>query len=78
VRTDQNPRYWWGNFLLLAAAPQASEIVGWLERFAVLWRDGRIVAVIDWEEAAFGDPMADLANSWLEIVWHFGTAAMTC
>lgn len=42
----------------------------------VLWRDGRIVAVIDWEEAAFGDPMADLANIRLEIVWHFGTAAM--
>jgi aminoglycoside phosphotransferase (APT) family kinase protein len=42
----------------------------------VLWRDSRIVAVIDWEEAAFGDPMADLANIRLEIVWHFGTAAM--
>jgi aminoglycoside phosphotransferase (APT) family kinase protein len=42
----------------------------------VLWRDGRIVAVIDWEEAAFGDPMADLANIRLEIAWHFGTAAM--
>lgn len=43
----------------------------------VLWRDGRIAAVIDWEEAAFGDPMADLANIRLEIAWHFGTAAMT-
>jgi aminoglycoside phosphotransferase (APT) family kinase protein len=42
----------------------------------VLWRDSRIVAVIDWEEAAFGDPMADLANIRLEIIWHFGTAAM--
>ena len=42
----------------------------------VLWRDGRIVAVIDWEEAAFGDPMADLANIRLEIIWHFGPAAM--
>ena len=42
----------------------------------VLWRDGRLVGVIDWEEAAFGDPMADLANIRLEIVWHFGTAAM--
>jgi aminoglycoside phosphotransferase (APT) family kinase protein len=42
----------------------------------VLWREGRIVAVIDWEEAAFGDPMADLANIRLEIVWHFGPAAM--
>jgi len=42
----------------------------------VLWRDGRLVGVIDWEEAAFGDPMADLANIRLEIAWHFGTAAM--
>jgi len=42
----------------------------------VLWRNGRLVGIIDWEEAAFGDPMADLANIRLEIVWHFGTAAM--
>jgi aminoglycoside phosphotransferase (APT) family kinase protein len=42
----------------------------------VLWRDGRLVGVVDWEEAAFGDAMADLANIRLEIVWHFGTAAM--
>jgi aminoglycoside phosphotransferase (APT) family kinase protein len=42
----------------------------------VLWRDGRLIGVVDWEEAAFGDAMADLANIRLEIVWHFGTAAM--
>jgi len=42
----------------------------------VLWRGGRLVGVVDWEEAAFGDAMADLANIRLEIVWHFGTAAM--
>jgi GNAT superfamily N-acetyltransferase len=34
VRTDQNPRYWWGNFLLLARAPRGSEMAGWLDRFA--------------------------------------------
>jgi ribosomal protein S18 acetylase RimI-like enzyme len=34
VRTDQNPRYWWGNFILLARAPRGSEIAGWLDRFA--------------------------------------------
>jgi aminoglycoside phosphotransferase (APT) family kinase protein len=59
--------------------PQASEPVvlhGDYWPGNVLWRDGRLVAVIDWEEAAFGDPMADLANIRLEIVWHFGTAAM--
>jgi aminoglycoside phosphotransferase (APT) family kinase protein len=42
----------------------------------VLWRGGRLVGVVDWEEAAFGDPMADLANIRLEIAWRFGTAAM--
>jgi aminoglycoside phosphotransferase (APT) family kinase protein len=49
----------------------------------VLWRDGKLVGVIDWEvgvidweEAAFGDPMADLANVRLELVWHFATAVM--
>jgi len=26
----------------------------------VLWKDGRIAAVIDWEDAALGDPLADL------------------
>ncbi len=41
----------------------------------VLWHDGRLVGVVDWEEAAFGDAMADLANIRLEIVWHFGSAA---
>ena len=33
----------------------------------VLWRDGRLVAVLDWEERDRGDPMADLA-----------TAALSC
>jgi aminoglycoside phosphotransferase (APT) family kinase protein len=42
----------------------------------VLWRGGRLVGVVDWEEAAFGDAMADLANIRLETAWHFGTAAM--
>jgi aminoglycoside phosphotransferase (APT) family kinase protein len=42
----------------------------------VLWRDGRLVAVIDWEDAAIGDPLADLASSRLEILWAFGPAAM--
>jgi len=41
VRTEENPRYWWGNFLLLAAAPRASEMGGWLERFADVFPDAR-------------------------------------
>jgi len=42
----------------------------------LLWKDGRIVAVIDWEDAALGDPLADVANSRLEILWAFGIDAM--
>ena len=42
----------------------------------VLWRDGQLVAVIDWEDATLGDPLADLANSRLEVLWAYGSAAM--
>jgi aminoglycoside phosphotransferase (APT) family kinase protein len=42
----------------------------------VLWREGRIVGVIDWEDAATGDPLADLANARLEVLWAFGSDAM--
>jgi aminoglycoside phosphotransferase (APT) family kinase protein len=42
----------------------------------ILWKDGQLVAVIDWEDAAVGDPLADVANSRLEILWAFGLDAM--
>ncbi|HET9017592.1 MAG TPA: phosphotransferase family protein [Thermomicrobiaceae bacterium] len=42
----------------------------------LLWRDGRLVAVIDWEDAALGDPLADLANSRLELLWAHGPGVM--
>ncbi len=42
----------------------------------IIWKDGRLGAVIDWEDAAIGDPLADLANSRLEILWAFGSDAM--
>jgi aminoglycoside phosphotransferase (APT) family kinase protein len=42
----------------------------------VLWKEARIAAVIDWEDAAVGDPLADLANARLEILWAFGRDAM--
>jgi aminoglycoside phosphotransferase (APT) family kinase protein len=41
-----------------------------------LWRDGRLVAVVDWEDAAVGDPLADVANARLELVWALGVEAM--
>jgi aminoglycoside phosphotransferase (APT) family kinase protein len=42
----------------------------------VLWRDGRLAGIIDWEDALFGDPLADLAVTRLEICWFHGAAAM--
>lgn len=43
----------------------------------LLWRDGALAAVIDWEDAGIGDPLADLANSRLEFLMAFGPEAMT-
>ncbi|MGH2481418.1 MAG: phosphotransferase family protein, partial [Ktedonobacteraceae bacterium] len=42
----------------------------------IVWNDGQLVAVIDWEDAASGDPLADVANGRLEILWAFGIDAM--
>ncbi|HEY6410286.1 MAG TPA: phosphotransferase, partial [Ktedonobacteraceae bacterium] len=42
----------------------------------ILWKDGQLVTIIDWEDAALGDPLADVANSRLEILWAFGIDAM--
>ena len=42
----------------------------------VLWRGGRLAAVIDWEDAALGDPLRDLAISRLDLLWIYGRDAM--
>lgn len=42
----------------------------------VLWRNGQVVAVIDWEDARTGDPLADIANCRLELLWSFGNTGM--
>ncbi len=42
----------------------------------ILWKDGQLVGIIDWEDAALGDPLADVANSRLELLWAFGIDAM--
>lgn len=42
----------------------------------VLWRQGRLQAVVDWEDAATGDPLADLANARLELFLDLGEDAM--
>jgi aminoglycoside phosphotransferase (APT) family kinase protein len=42
----------------------------------VLWQDGKLSGVIDWEDAAIGDPIADLASTRLEMLWAFGLEGM--
>jgi aminoglycoside phosphotransferase (APT) family kinase protein len=44
----------------------------------LLWRGEELAAVLDWEEAEVGDPLADVAVSRLDILWAFGEAAMHC
>ena len=41
-----------------------------------LWCAGRLTAVVDWEDAALGDPLADLAISRLDVLCIFGIDAM--
>jgi aminoglycoside phosphotransferase (APT) family kinase protein len=42
----------------------------------LLWKAGQLVGIVDWEDAALGDPLADVGNTRLEILWAFGTEAM--
>jgi aminoglycoside phosphotransferase (APT) family kinase protein len=42
----------------------------------VMWQGGRLAAVIDWEDACLGDPLADLATARVELLCRHGAAAM--
>jgi aminoglycoside phosphotransferase (APT) family kinase protein len=42
----------------------------------VLWRNGAPVAVVDWQEAVLGDPLADVGNCRLELLWALGAEAV--
>lgn len=42
----------------------------------VLWRDGKLVAVVDWEDAKRGSPLADVGISRLDMCMIFGREAM--
>ena len=44
----------------------------------IIWENGSISAVLDWEDAATGDPLSDLACSRLEIRYLFGITGMQC
>jgi aminoglycoside phosphotransferase (APT) family kinase protein len=41
----------------------------------VLWKDHEIRAVLDWEEAELGDPLADVALTRLDLWWAYGREA---
>lgn len=42
----------------------------------VLWDGDEVVAVIDWEVASLGDPLADVGTTRLDLLWAFGPRAM--
>lgn len=42
----------------------------------VLWREDRLAAIIDWEDAACGDPLSDVGNARLELLWNYSEEAM--
>jgi aminoglycoside phosphotransferase (APT) family kinase protein len=42
----------------------------------VLWQDGQLTGIIDWEDAVLGDPLADLGKVRLELLWAFGLEGM--
>lgn len=42
----------------------------------ILWHDGQLAAVLDWEDAALGNPMSDLACCRVELLCEYGRDAM--
>ncbi len=42
----------------------------------LLWEHGELRAILDWEDAALGDPLSDVASARLEISWQYGQQAM--
>lgn len=46
----------------------------WVEN--LLWRENAIVGVLDWEDAAIGDPLSDVAQASVELRYKFGKQGM--
>ena len=42
----------------------------------MVWKDGELSAVIDWEETSIGDPLFDVSIARLDILWAYGPEAM--
>ena len=42
----------------------------------LLWKGGAVAAILDWEDAALGDPLSDVAAARVELRYKFGKAGM--
>lgn len=42
----------------------------------LLWQSGSVVAILDWEDAAVGDPLSDVACCRVELRYKFGKTSM--
>ena len=42
----------------------------------LLWEQGRITGILDWEDAAIGDPLSDVAGASVELRYLFGLEGM--
>lgn len=42
----------------------------------VLWRDGKVLAAVDWENVCIGEPLADVSICRLDLLWVLGWDAM--
>jgi aminoglycoside phosphotransferase (APT) family kinase protein len=44
----------------------------------LLWHEGHLCGIIDWEDCRIGDPLLDLAIARLDLRWIFGVEVMNC
>lgn len=68
---------WMPAFLATQRAPSAADrtlLHGDYWPGNLIWQDGAIVAVLDWEDAAVGDPLSDVACCRLELRYVLGAA----
>jgi aminoglycoside phosphotransferase (APT) family kinase protein len=42
----------------------------------LIWQNGELKSIIDWEASGLGDPLLDLAISRLDVLWLYGRIAM--
>ena len=42
----------------------------------VVWNGAAIAGIIDWEDAAVGDPLSDVATARVELRYKFGAPSM--